>query len=190
MGDLGIPDIIGKDHIFPDTDHALEWAEDKLIEKALMEEWLKREELSIRDLTVFKNLSQEQLDLVQKYMQPMTFESEEIIFNEGDPGDGMYFILSGYTSVFIDLEGNTRVRRLATFSAGVFFGDMAILEDQPRSATVRSETPTKLLFLSKENFNKLTKTEPLVATEMLLGIARELSHRLRLTNAEVIALAE
>ncbi len=190
MGDLGIPDLVGEDHIFPDTDRALEWAEDLLIRQTLVDEYLTKEELDIKDLTIFRDLTKEQLNLVQKYMQSRTYQDGDIIFKEGDPGDGMYFILSGYVSVFLDLDNNDRARRLATFAAGVFFGDMAILENQPRSATVRAETPTKLLFLTKDNFEKFTATEPLLASKMLLGIARELSHRLRMTNAEVIALSE
>lgn len=190
MGDLGIPDLVGEDHIFPDTDLALEWAEDLLIKQILVDEYLSKQELTIKDLTVFRDLSKEQLNLVQKYMQPKSYKGGDIIFREGDPGDGMYFILSGYVSVFLELDNGDRARRLATFAAGVFFGDMAILENQARSATVRAETPTELLFLAKDDFEKLTNTEPLLATKMLLGIARELSYRLRMTNAEVIALAE
>ncbi len=102
----------------------------------------------------------------------------------------MYFILSGYVSVLAELSGDERGRRLATFAKGVFFGDMAVLEGEPRSATVRAETGTTTLFLSTDDFAQLTEKEPLVASQMLLGIARELSYRLRTTSAEVRALAE
>jgi glutaminase len=81
-------------------------------------------------------------------------------------------------------------KRLATFSKGVFFGDMAILENQPRSATVRCKTHTRALFMPREDFQLLAEKEPVLATQMLLGIARELSQRLRTTTAEVRALAE
>ena len=79
---------------------------------------------------------------------------------------------------------------MATFAEGVFFGEMSILEDQPRSATVRSETDTNLLFMDKNDFLQLTENEPILAAHMLLMIARELSNRLRMTSAEVMALEE
>jgi CRP-like cAMP-binding protein len=83
-----------------------------------------------------------------------------------------------------------RDHRLATFADGVFFGEMSILEDKPRSATVRAETDTKLLFMSKKDFHQLTKSEPSLAAHILRRVSRDLSHRLRMTNAEVRALEE
>ena len=83
-----------------------------------------------------------------------------------------------------------RAHRLATFAEGVFFGEMAILEEQPRSATVRSETDTNLLFMAKKDFLQLAESRPELAAHMLLRMAGELSHRLRLTNTEVLALEE
>ena len=188
--DLGVPEVVGTDHIFPDTDLALEWAEDTLIKQVEAEARLRKKILALQDLTVFKDLSTEHLQLVQKYMHPIFFNKGDIIFKQGDPGDGMYFILSGYVSVLDDLRKGGRARRLASFAEGVFFGDMAILEEKPRSATVRAEIDTNMLFLAKKDFQQLTESQPLLATRMLLGIARELSHRLRTTNAEVRTLAE
>jgi CRP-like cAMP-binding protein len=67
---------------------------------------------------------------------------------------------------------------------------MAILDEKPRSATVRAETDTKLLFMAKEEFQKITDNEPLLAARILHGMARELSYRLRTANSEAIALME
>jgi hypothetical protein len=185
MDDLGVPDIVGHDHIFPDTDHALEWAEDHIIE-GVTECQQDRCELELQDLSVFKDLSPAQLNIVHQYARPLSCPSGTIICKEGEQGDGVYFILSGYVSVYT----GDRAHRLATFAEGVYFGEMALLEDKPRSATVRAETETKLLTISREDFQKLTESEPSLAAHILLGIARELSHRLRMTNAEVTALEE
>ena len=186
MEDLDVPEVVGPDHIFPDTDHALEWAEDRLIEDVIRGAQRSEYILALQNLSVFKDLSPEQLRLVNQYVRPVSFRGGEIIFKEGEPGDGFYFILSGYVSVFT----GGRAHRLATFAEGVFFGEMAILEDLPRSATVRSETDTNLLFMAKKDFLQLAESEPAIATHMLLRMAGELSHRLRLTNAEVLALEE
>jgi SulP family sulfate permease len=186
LEDLGITDVIGRDHIFTATDHALEWAEDLLIKEETSGAQQDTQTLELQDISVFQDLSPEHLQLVQRYVQPVSFRGGESILKEGEPGNGIYFILSGYVSVF---TGN-RAHRLATFADGLFFGEMSILEDKPRSATVRAETDTKLLFMSKKNFQQLTESEPLLAAHILRRISRDLSHRLRLTNDEVRALEE
>jgi SulP family sulfate permease len=184
--DLDLPDAIGRDHIFPDTDHALEWCEDLLIREVAMETGGKRELTSIADIPVFRLLTPDQLKKVEQYIKQVSFNKGDIIFKEGDPGNGIYFILSGYVSVFT----GGRSHRLTTFAEGVFFGEMSLFEDLPRSATVRAEIDTELLFISKKDFQQLGVTEPLISTHILAEIAKELSNRLRLTNAEVRALEE
>ena len=186
LEDVGVTEVLGLDHIFPNTDHALEWAEDNLITDVMVESKAGKRMLEIQDISVFQDLSPEQLLIVGKYLRPAAFKAGEVIFREGDPGDGMYFILSGYVSVF----GGNRAHRLATIAEGVFFGDMAILGDMPRSATVRAEADTKLLFMSKDDFQKLNENEPLLAAYILRRIAGELSNRLRVTNTEVMTLEE
>ncbi|RMD93969.1 MAG: STAS domain-containing protein [Calditrichaeota bacterium] len=190
MQDVGLFDAVGRDFIFQDIDHALEWAEDLVIQRELEETEVKKQRLALRHLSVFKNLNNEQLDIVRQYIHPQTVKAGDIIFREGDPGDKIYFILSGGVSVLANISENGRSRRLATFSEGVFFGDMAILENQPRSATVKADTDTELLYMTVKDFNHLVNTQPLIASKMLLGMAREMSYRLRVTTQEVRALAE
>jgi SulP family sulfate permease len=186
LEDVGVTDVIGRNHIFPATDDALEWAEDLLIKEEMSGAQSDTQALELHEISVFQDLSPEQLHLVQRYVRPVSFRKGEIIFREGEVGDGIYFILSGYVSVF---TGN-RDYRLATFAEGVFFGEMSILEDKPRSATVRTEADSKLLFMSKKGFQQLTKSEPSLATHILRRLSSDLAHRLRMTNAEVRALEE
>jgi CRP-like cAMP-binding protein len=84
----------------------------------------------------------------------------------------------------------SRDHRLATFAEGVFFGEMSILEDKPRSATVRAETDTRLLFMSKKNFQQLMVSDPSTIAHILQGLSLDLSHRLRMTTSEVRSLEE
>jgi SulP family sulfate permease len=190
LEDLDVISAVGEGHIFRDTDRALEWAEDKLIEQERAASESQNARLALRNLEVFSKLTSQQLEVVQQYVKPRQFKKGEIVFAEGDSGDGIYFILTGYVSVLADFNQNAHAHRLTTFAEGVFFGDMAILEDQPRSATVRAEIDTELLFMTRDDFQHLTENEPALATHMLLGISRELSYRLRLTTQEVRVLAE
>lgn len=192
LDDLSLPKAVGEDHIFPDTDRALEWAEDTLIKSMSRETGigLFRIREVLGDIEVFKDLGREQMDKVEPFLKVREFPKGENIFEEGDEGDGVYFILSGYVSVMAGVGADGRVRRLTTFSEGVFFGDMALLEGKARSATVRAEADTKTLFMSNQDFVAFREKHPELASEMLLGIARELSWRLRRANAEVRTLAE
>ncbi|MFQ5824649.1 MAG: SLC26A/SulP transporter family protein [bacterium] len=190
MFDVGVIKAIGSEYIFTDTDHAQEWAEDKLINQELEAARIQKQKLALKHLSVFKDLTEDQLEVVRKHVHPMHYRNLDIVFREGDPGDKIYFILSGGVSVLTSISDNGRDRRLATFGEGVFFGDMAILENQPRSATVQADTDTEVLYMSVDDFQYLVTNKPLIASKMLLGMARELSYRLRLTTIEVRTLAE
>lgn len=184
MEDLHIIEAVGENQIFPDMDFALDWAENYLIQQEGHAKTKKA--LSLHDLSVFSSLSSAQVHSLQHYLQPIKFQAGEIVFRQGDPGDGIYFILSGQVSV-VD-EGQER--RLASFNEGVFFGDMGLLEDKPRSATVRCDTGADLLFMSKKNFQKMLAEEPMVANAILLKISYVLANRLRVTNKEVAFLTQ
>jgi len=190
MQDMGVIEAIGPVYIFPDTDRAQEWAEDVLIQTELETAQIPPEKITMQSLDIFKDLTPKQLQTIEKYMHPIELKKSDIVFKEGEPGDKIYFILSGGVSVIAKLSQNGRVRRLATFGEGVFFGAMAILEQQPRSATVRADSDTELLYMTVDDFQHLVKKESLLASKMLLGMARELSYRLRLTTIEVRTLEE
>lgn len=190
LGDTRVLSAVGAEFIFVDADQAEEWAEDALIKRERAFARIEREKLALKNLSVFKDLNDEQLAIVQNHVYPAQFKKAELVFKEGDPGDKMFFILSGGVSVLAKVSENGRNRRLATFGQGVFFGDMAILEGQPRSATVRADSDSEALYMTVDDFIRLVKAEPLIASKMLLGLTRELSYRLRTTTAEVRALEE
>ncbi len=187
VGVVGQPDGA---QVFVDTDHALEWAEDALVEHEDMADQYRQTQLSLENLDVFQGLSEAQLGTVSRYLHPQHFDVDEVVFEEGDPGDRIYFILSGAVSIFAAISGEGRARRLASYGEGVFFGDMAILEGEPRSATVRADTETEVLYMTFEDFQRLVEGAPVLTSRILLAIARELSHRLRLTSLEVQTLEE
>ncbi len=190
MRDIGVIEALGEAYVFPDIDRGLEWIEDRLIESELEAAQIKADKLALRNLSVFEDLDDDQLDIIRQHVHPMKYAAGDIVFREGDPGDKIYFLMSGAVSVLASLSNNERARRLATFGEGVFFGDMAILEKKPRSATVRADSETEVLYMTVDDFEKLVETRPLLSSKMLLGMTRELSYRLRLTTIEVRALEE
>jgi CRP-like cAMP-binding protein len=190
LEDTGVIKAIGMNQIFYDTDHALEWAEDTLIARELAESKLPSESMALQNIALFRELDAKQLAVVEKHLHPVSYKKGDFIFKEGEAGDKIYFILSGIVSVIANFTVNGRPHRFITFAEGLFFGDMAILEDRPRSASIQAETDTELLFMHKDDFQHLTETEPKIASRMLMAMAREMSYRLRLANAEVRALSD
>jgi CRP-like cAMP-binding protein len=100
---------------------------------------------------------------------------EHIVF-EGDPGEALYLIWSGRVAVYVgDIENPTV---LGFREAGEIFGEMALLENQPRSASVVALTDLRLLKISRENFYNLLKSDP----KMGMSIMEVLSARLRVSD--------
>jgi len=93
------------------------------------------------------------------------YQPGQIIFSEYEPGDNFYFILHG--TVRITKIVSDKEKTLDTMSDGDIFGEMAILEAQPRSATVIAETEVKVLEFNKANFEMLLQSNPQMALKLL-----------------------
>ena len=94
----------------------------------------------------------------------------------GETGDEFYIILSGEVEVY---KGG---RALTKLGPGVHFGEMALVDHSPRSATVQAVEPTRLMSLTRSAFYSLVRTEPVLASKLLWSFVQVLSHRLRATN--------
>ncbi len=108
------------------------------------------------------------------------FPSGETIFEEGDSGAEMYIIQSGEVEIFTTT--GTGPKRLAVLEEGDFFGEMAILEDIPRTASARAHTDCVLVRIDRSTFDQLVRHDPEIAIRML----RKLSSRLRMANPALL----
>ena len=99
-----------------------------------------------------------------------------MVFREGDPGAEMYIIQEGRIEILKRLKGEER--RVAVLEEGDFFGEMAILEDMPRSASARAASDCVLLRIDESTFDQMARHNPEIPVRML----RKLSHRLREAN--------
>ena len=105
------------------------------------------------------------------------FSAGQVIFSAGDKGDGFYVVQTGSVEIFADV-GNNETRVLARIARGDFFGEMAVLDDAPRSASARAEVETKTIFLSRTELLLLLDRRP----ELALNLVREFSRRVRTLN--------
>ena len=115
-----------------------------------------------------------QFGIVEKFRQ------DEFIFHEGEFGEEMYIMLSGSADVFINSFDDMPVK-VHEIAAGDFFGEMALLEDLPRSASIYASEDSVVLKIERDNFEKLIANRPDMAYKMM----KVLSCRLRKTNEEL-----
>lgn len=103
-------------------------------------------------------------DLAQTKLQPESgiqnqhFQAGDVIFHQGDLGDSVYVIEQGECDVWREESGGRKL--LATLTAGDYFGEMALLADQSRNATIQARTATNVLIIPKDDFNKLRHSVP------------------------------
>ena len=112
-----------------------------------------------------------------------TFGPGEIIFRKDDPGDSLYVILSGQVKVVLIGEDGREVI-LSVLGQGEFFGEMALIDDEPRSAHVIAMEDSGLIVLRREDFQILMTQSPAIA----LALLKELSRRLRRVDEKVGSL--
>src|SRR5262249_21611329 len=167
-----------RDTVFADTDAALEWAEDALIAGYDVID-AGSAELPLRDIPVLTGLSDEELALIADRLQRARYKPGEIVIRQGGSDRNVYIVASGTTTVRVNAAGTERQVRLASYARGTMFGEMALLDHQPRSATVTAENDVVCYVLSEEAFAALIVEHPVIAVRLLSNVARELSARLR-----------
>jgi CRP-like cAMP-binding protein len=131
----------------------------------------------LKGVPLFELLRTDQLRHLAAALEPVAWPGREVIFERGEAGDAMYIIVSG--KVGISLSETPSFDDLITeLGAGDFFGDMAILDDQPRSASAVTLEGTEAYSLGKEKTRGLLMAYPELGTGML----RALSRRLRVNS--------
>jgi SulP family sulfate permease len=174
--------------MFGELSDALEWAEDALIAEAHAEH-VSAPALELHQLELFSGRKAETLQEFETVLERRTLAAGEHVFVTGDTGDELFLIRRGAVRIVLRVAGD-QTRHLATFRRGAFFGEMAFLDHEPRSADAVAERETDLYVLSRARFDAFAESHRHLAMNLVDGVARALAHRLRHTNAEVRALEE
>ncbi|HEY7781596.1 MAG TPA: cyclic nucleotide-binding domain-containing protein [Ktedonobacterales bacterium] len=121
---------------------------------------------------MFLDLSKRDLDLLAAACAERDFPAGHVILREGDPGVGLFVIVSGRVRVTQQLGGEPR--ELGTSGPGDVFGEMSLLDDLPRSATVTAVEPTRVLVLQGVDFRVALREDPDIALRLLAVLSRRL----------------
>ncbi len=140
---------------------------------------LKDEVELLRRIPLFSGIDPGKLKLLAFTSERMTFQPGQVLFEQGDSGDAAYVVLSGEADILIDNESD-RIK-VASVHADDFIGEIAILCDIPRTATVQAAKELDTLKISKEHFLGLLSEFP----EMAIEIMRVLADRLAATTLEL-----
>ena len=135
-------------------------------------------------IPIFDSLDPEELRLVVKYMNVVEARKGEVIFREGDRGDYVCFVAEGTVDVLKTSEGGQHVV-ISTLPKGRSIGEMSILDNFPRSASVRARTQATLVTLSRESFEHIVDEYPKIGVKIVRGVARLLSLSLRKTSSRL-----
>jgi sulfate permease, SulP family len=182
LSEAGIIEAMGAGCLFEDIDRALEWAEDELIRTDAKD--IKSNEMPLASVDLLSTLTSAELEAIEHHTRRETFPRGKIIFREGDPGSELFIVTKGRTSAYLNLINGGDIR-LATFAPGTIFGELAILDTGPRSASVVADDDVICYVLSEQQFAALAKDAPAVAIKLLSGLGRELSRRLRRANQTI-----
>jgi CRP-like cAMP-binding protein len=134
----------------------------------------------LRALSLFQNVDEEILERLAGEFKGETFVPGDVIINEGDPGDKFYIVLSGKTEA-TQTGKHGRDIRLGMMNEGSYFGEIALLMDSPRVASVQAVTPTSVLGLDRKDFDRLLKDVSGLKEHLISEM--EERDRLRLTLA-------
>lgn len=158
---------------------------------------MEKDVASLRETEIFRNLSEAQIKKVLMIARKVAFPSGEVIMKEGDLGDTMYIILEGSVDVvkslvMSDLDddagGKNKVfTRLEAKDHGVF-GEIALLEELKRTATVRAVTDCLLYAIAKDDFLRVAEGDYELGYRILLNLSRIVSARLRRADDDTIKL--
>jgi len=138
---------------------------------------------ALRTVPLFRDVPEPDLRAISSLVRERRVPRGSLIISEGDPGDALSVILSGQVKVTVIAEDGREVI-LSVLGPGAFFGEMALLDDQPRSAHVISMEHTVLLQLRREDFRARLR----IAPELAISLLRELSRRLRPADHTIASL--
>jgi CRP-like cAMP-binding protein len=130
----------------------------------------------LRNMSLFSTLGGHQLSIVDLLMHDRLYLAGEVIFDEGEVGQGIYIILSGRVGIYRHEFGS---KKIAELGDGDFFGELALLDDMSRMAQARAESDCVLAVMSRREFLGLLETHAVIASKISLQLARHLGQRLR-----------
>lgn len=138
----------------------------------------------LKHLPIFSELSPRALKMLEDIVHVRNYKAHETVFEENDPGSGMYMIRSGAVEIYAMREDGTE-EDLVRLGAGDFFGETTLTAPAPRTASARTLENTELVGLFRADILELMERKPAVTSSIFLGLTRVVSERLQAASLEI-----
>lgn len=188
LADAGVLDGVTPERVFGHVDGALEWAEERLLGSP-GDDSAAEQETPLERAGIFAGLTSKELATIGRYLRRTEIDKGRTIFGQGEAGSELFIITRGTASAYLHQDRGADIR-LTTFAPGTVFGEMAILDPGPRSASVIADDALVCFALSDEDFALLSSDAPKIAIKILANLSRALSRRLRQANRTIHQLEE
>jgi CRP/FNR family transcriptional regulator, cyclic AMP receptor protein len=123
---------------------------------------------------LFAGLDERTLDLLTAALRSRRYRRDEVIFHVDDPGDSLFVVVNGSVKITLSADDGTEPAILTTIGRGGFFGELALLDGAPRSATAVAMDAVEALVLRRDAFDRLVDTEPGLRRALLSSLAGEI----------------
>lgn len=134
-----------------------------------------------RRVRIFQGLTDVQIGRVRGVCREVPYAAGEMVFARNSVDQALFIVLSGAVAI---VAGDS-AEPLATIGTGEIFGELALIDELPRSAGARAAEPSRLLVVRRDDFERLVRRDPELGAVILRNIARTLSERLRQTNLRI-----
>jgi len=131
----------------------------------------------LRAMLLFKELSSRELNEVEQLLHKRTYLKDEIIFDEGDVGLGLFIVVNGRVRATSTLEAFKNIN--AEFCCGDFFGELSLFDEGPRTARITAIEPANVVALFRAEFFSLLERNRIIAAKILFEISRTVCRRSR-----------
>ena len=135
----------------------------------------------LQKIPIFQDLSRREIVKIESILHRRNWSADEAIVKEGDPGVGMYIIVSGEVQISQVGEGGVRLQ-LATLTSGDFFGEQALLDDSPRTASAYASETCRIIGFFRPDLLELIESNPRLGLKIVMRLSQMISVRLRHTN--------
>ncbi len=143
---------------------------------------------SLQSIPLFQELSKKDIALLMNIIHNRNYLPGEYIFYQGDPGIGLYIIREGSVEIYREDEKGEEKIKLATFEKGDFFGELAMVDGEKRSASAIAASDTRVAVIFKPDLDEFIEKYPKKGIRILQGIAQIIATRLRALNEEYFSL--
>jgi glutaminase len=166
---------------FEENDTALEWCENRLLARQLVARVADSAEPAHYEL--FSGLDEGELATVRALLVRRQYKQGEMIIEAGTHAGELFFLVKGHASATMRQASGSK-KRLGTFSPGMAFGEMALLDQSPRSAHVTADTEVECDLLEMKDFERLGQSHPRIKLVLMRNLALRLALNLRKRNQE------